>query len=287
MRVRPGDGANVVNTRSAQVPVAVLSQDGFDPVADLDLDSLRLGATGREDSLRRCRAGRDYDGDGVVDLLCQMRVRESGLAAGDTSLQLRGSTKDGVRVVGTRVRDDGPGARQARHHPALSRGAPRSSPAPAGAGLDPSGTGTPAVADGCAGPRSARLPDRERERAGRCRDPRPGAAGVVRGVPPAQRQPRQDVLPRDAAAAGVEAAVRARAVRLRPLRRRDRRRPRQHADRCREGRLAGRLGRAVRARRRGRRERPPDQPGRRRHGPPLGVPMRLRRGVPGQACAWT
>ena len=46
-------------------------------------------------------SGRDDDGDGVVDLLCQVRVRESGLAAGDTSLRLRGTTTDGVRVVGT------------------------------------------------------------------------------------------------------------------------------------------------------------------------------------------
>ena len=55
VRVQRGDGANVVNTRAAQVPLAVLSQDGFDPVADLDLGSLRFGRTGLEDSVRRCR----------------------------------------------------------------------------------------------------------------------------------------------------------------------------------------------------------------------------------------
>ncbi len=101
VRVRPGDGAAVVNLRAAQVPVAILSQDGFDPVADLDRGSLRLGVRGREDSLRRCRAGRDYDGDGVVDLLCQMRIRESAVGPGTTSLLLRGTTRDGVRIAGT------------------------------------------------------------------------------------------------------------------------------------------------------------------------------------------
>jgi hypothetical protein len=101
VRVRPGNGTDFVHTRSGRVPVAVLSSDGFDPVADLDLDSLRFGTTGREDSTRRCRAGRDYDGDGVVDLLCQVRVRDTGLSPGDTELLLRGSTRDGVRIAGT------------------------------------------------------------------------------------------------------------------------------------------------------------------------------------------
>ena len=44
--MRPGDGANVVNPKSAQVDIAVLSQAGFDPVADVDRDSLRFGAHG-------------------------------------------------------------------------------------------------------------------------------------------------------------------------------------------------------------------------------------------------
>ena len=100
VRVRPGDGANVVNPKSAQVDIAVLSQDGFDPVADVDRGSLRFGRTGLEDSVRRCRAGDDYDGDGVDDLLCTVRVRDTGLAAGDTGLLLRGSTADGLRLAG-------------------------------------------------------------------------------------------------------------------------------------------------------------------------------------------
>ena len=101
VRVRPGNGTDVVNTRSGQVQVAVLSQDGFDPVTDLDVDALRFGVTGLEDSVLTCRPGRDYDGDGGVDLLCQVRVRDTGLSPGDTRLQLRGSTVDGVRVAGT------------------------------------------------------------------------------------------------------------------------------------------------------------------------------------------
>jgi hypothetical protein len=53
--VRPGDQP-VVNPRSrGMLPVAVLSQPGFDPVADVDVDSLRFGVTGEEDSVVRCR----------------------------------------------------------------------------------------------------------------------------------------------------------------------------------------------------------------------------------------
>jgi hypothetical protein len=64
------------------------------------VDSLRFGTTGLKDSVRQCPAGRDYDGDGVVDLLCQVRVRDTGISPGDTELLLRGSTVDGVGVEG-------------------------------------------------------------------------------------------------------------------------------------------------------------------------------------------
>jgi hypothetical protein len=39
--------------------------------------------------------------DGVVDLRCQVSVRDTGLVPGDTSLLLRGSTVDGLRVEGS------------------------------------------------------------------------------------------------------------------------------------------------------------------------------------------
>ena len=50
--------------------------------------------------MRRCRAGDDDDGDGVDDLRCTVRLRDTGLAAGDTGLLLRGSTVDGLRLAG-------------------------------------------------------------------------------------------------------------------------------------------------------------------------------------------
>lgn len=102
VRARPGSGTAVVNPNSrGQLPVVVLSRDGFDPVADVDVDSLRFGVTGEEDSVRRCKAGEDYDGDGVVDLLCLVRTQATEISHGDTQLLLRGSTVDDVSIAGT------------------------------------------------------------------------------------------------------------------------------------------------------------------------------------------
>ena len=120
----------------------------------------------------------------------------------------------------------------------------------------------------------------ERQGAGRRRHHRSRAAGLVRAVPGAQRRPRQDVLPRHPAAAPGQAAVRARPLRLRPLRRRDRRRPRLHPDRGREGGLAAGLGLGLPGRGEVRRLRAPGQPGGGGHGPALGHPARAVRGLP-------
>ena len=66
-----------------------------------------------------------------------------------------------------------------------------------------------------------------RARTGRGRGSRTPPCVRVTALPGDQRGAREDVLPRDAAAAAGEAAVRPRALRLRPARRRHRRRPRR------------------------------------------------------------
>ncbi|CAA9279381.1 MAG: Phytoene synthase, partial [uncultured Corynebacteriales bacterium] len=121
----------------------------------------------------------------------------------------------------------------------------------------------------------------ERPGAGRRRDHRPGAARLVRAVPAAQRRARPDLLPGHAAAAGRQAPVRARALRLRPVRRRDRRRPRLHADRRGEGRLAAGLGRGLPGRRADRRVRAPGEPGGGGHRAAVGHRGLAVRGLPG------
>ncbi|MFC5379386.1 pullulanase-type alpha-1,6-glucosidase [Aquipuribacter nitratireducens] len=105
-----------VNPKSRGVmPVTVLSQDGFDPVADVVVDSLRFGVAGTEDSVESCEAGDDVNGDGVADLVCAARVPLTGVAAGDTELLLTGSTVDGIPIDGTAtIRTVGPPAKEAK-----------------------------------------------------------------------------------------------------------------------------------------------------------------------------
>jgi hypothetical protein len=92
----------VVNPKSRGVlKVTILSQDGFDPVADVDVDSLRVGVTGDEDSVVGCRAGKDVDRDGVMDLVCTVRVSRTGLASGDTQLLVTGTTVGGAELDAT------------------------------------------------------------------------------------------------------------------------------------------------------------------------------------------
>ncbi|MGJ7440127.1 pullulanase-type alpha-1,6-glucosidase [Aquipuribacter sp. MA13-6] len=102
VQVRDGDRPAPVNPRSRGVmPVVVLSQDGFDPVADVDVSSLRFGVSGTEDSVESCTATQDRNGDGVADLLCRARVQATGVVAGTTELLLSGTTVDGTPLTGT------------------------------------------------------------------------------------------------------------------------------------------------------------------------------------------
>ncbi|CAN5233645.1 hypothetical protein BH24ACT10_BH24ACT10_03970 [soil metagenome] len=103
VQVKPGGGPTaVINPKSrGSLPFAVLSEAGFDPVRDLDVDSLRLGRTGKEDSVGRCAPGGDLNGDRVVDLRCTARTQATGIQSGDTQLLLVGSTVGGREVTGT------------------------------------------------------------------------------------------------------------------------------------------------------------------------------------------
>ena len=81
------------------LPVAILSQDGFDPM-DIVLESLRFGATGTEDSLVRCqRLHRDLNRDGVEDLLCFFSMRKAGFDPSSESGTLTGTLQDGNSIT--------------------------------------------------------------------------------------------------------------------------------------------------------------------------------------------
>ncbi|MCY7365799.1 MAG: pullulanase-type alpha-1,6-glucosidase, partial [Frankiaceae bacterium] len=92
----------VVNPKSRGVlSFTVLSADGFDPVTAVVEDSLRFGVTGEEDSIVGCRAGRDANGDGMLDLVCRARIPLTGVASGETELLLTGTTTSGAELEGT------------------------------------------------------------------------------------------------------------------------------------------------------------------------------------------
>ncbi|WP_432495467.1 endo-1,4-beta-xylanase [Kineococcus gypseus] len=105
----------VVDPRSrGTVEVTLLSQSGFDPVRDVDVDTLRVGVEGTEDSVAGCRAGRDADADGVADLDCAVRVRLTGVALGGTRLLVTGSTVDGTALEAAVAIRTAPGHRGGR-----------------------------------------------------------------------------------------------------------------------------------------------------------------------------
>ena len=90
-----------INPKSRGViPVAILSQEGFDP-ANLVIESLKFGATGEEDSLVSCqKLHRDLNGDGVNDLLCFFSMRKAGFDPSSESAILTGVMEGGASVIG-------------------------------------------------------------------------------------------------------------------------------------------------------------------------------------------
>ena len=91
---RKGDDATPINPKShGKIPVALLSSQDFNPL-DVDVDSLRFGPTGREDSLSKCNPhGADLNHDGRLDLICHFNNQEAGFNHGDLEGIVTGRTK--------------------------------------------------------------------------------------------------------------------------------------------------------------------------------------------------
>ncbi len=97
--IKVGSASNPINLRSrGKVPVALLGSTDFD-VSMVDAKTLRFGPAGAEP-----RRGKfsltDANMDGFVDLVTGFRVRDSGLAHGDSEACLTGLTRDGVHIEG-------------------------------------------------------------------------------------------------------------------------------------------------------------------------------------------
>lgn len=106
-----------INPRSrGLIPVAILSQDGFDP-ADIIQETLRFGANGDEDSLVRCqRIRRDMNRDGVKDLLCFFSMRRAGFDESSESGTMTGSLQDSTGFTAQAPLKMVPYKRGGRHH---------------------------------------------------------------------------------------------------------------------------------------------------------------------------
>jgi hypothetical protein len=82
--------------------VAILSTEEFDASTDVDRASLTFGRTGDEQSLAFCFGWRgEVNCDGLRDLICFFRTRDTGIGFGDTEGILKGQTKRGVPLKGS------------------------------------------------------------------------------------------------------------------------------------------------------------------------------------------
>jgi hypothetical protein len=88
-----GSGPRMLNPKADyDIAVAILSNPGF-AAGTIDTSTLTFGATGDEDSLRKCDVvGRDVNGDGRVDLVCHFSNRKAGWSGTETSGILKGMT---------------------------------------------------------------------------------------------------------------------------------------------------------------------------------------------------
>ena len=83
------------------VPIVILSNNDFDAPEVVDKSSLTFGKTGDEKSAYYCLyRDRDYNRDGLEDLLCFFAVGDTGFQPGDSAGILKGKTKSGISIEG-------------------------------------------------------------------------------------------------------------------------------------------------------------------------------------------
>lgn len=123
--ILPNDDTNSINLKKTRsIKVAIFSSSSFD-ATQIENDSLRFGATGTEDSLRRKGKHNtpkiryeDIDGDGLLDLIAEFDVQRTGLTVDDTTATLSGTLADGQAIRGndavsvTNIRRGGKGRRK-------------------------------------------------------------------------------------------------------------------------------------------------------------------------------
>ena len=104
--LKPGTSTNVIDTKAdSTFEIALLSSAEIDASTQIDVDSLRFGFSGTEDSLKRHKKTgapryelRDADGDGTIDVVAVFELNKTGLTVGDTEGLLTGSLLSGESI---------------------------------------------------------------------------------------------------------------------------------------------------------------------------------------------
>jgi hypothetical protein len=97
--IKSGSDPNSINLKSRGViPVAILTTDTFDATS---VDPLGI-TFGPGEAMEAHGRGHveDVDGDGDWDLVLHFRTKNTGIACGDTSAMLTGTTVDGQPIEG-------------------------------------------------------------------------------------------------------------------------------------------------------------------------------------------
>jgi hypothetical protein len=82
------------------IPVAILSTADFHAPSEIDLETLRFGREGVEDSLSFCqRHSKDINRDGLTDLLCFFRSYKADFRLGDTEGVLTAETNASAEMT--------------------------------------------------------------------------------------------------------------------------------------------------------------------------------------------
>lgn len=98
--VKPGGSPNSINPRAqGEIPVGVLSSATFDATS-VDVASARFGPAGAPESFGRTKV-EDVNGDSRADLVLHFATQATGIACGDTSVELIGSTLAGTPIRGS------------------------------------------------------------------------------------------------------------------------------------------------------------------------------------------
>src|SRR5262249_26115577 len=99
--IKPGDPVGNINLSSnGVIPVAILSNPGFDATTQINATSLTFGPTGNETGPARSPDKIDINQDGLLDLVCYFQTKSAGFKIGDVVGILKGKTTQGDAVQG-------------------------------------------------------------------------------------------------------------------------------------------------------------------------------------------